>query len=474
MDYFPIFAKLRGRPCLVVGGGTVATRKVRQLLKSGARITVNAPVLNDELSTLAADGAINHHRGSFEPTVIANHLLIIAATSDPEINHEVAVSARQANRLCNVVDDADASGFIMPSVVDRSPVMVAISSGGRSPVLATLLRQRLDDWLPLHIGTLARWAGKWRDTVRNNIPAATTRLRFWQTVLDGDPAERILAGKSAEADQSMVRALSSTAHRSRRGEAWIVGAGPGDPGLITRRGMYLLQRADVILHDRLVAPEILDLARRDAEIIDVGKRAGQPSATQADINGQLVDLVRQGHRVCRLKGGDPFIFGRGGEEVSALARAGLPYQVVPGISAANGCAAYAGIPLTHRDLAGAVTLVAGHRSADQDDIDWPELAALRHTLVIYMGGRQLADICRQLAEHGRAPDTPAAIIANGTTREQQVIGGTLENLAARATDADVGSPALLIVGAVVDLADKLEWYQPATVESQQPIAETSS
>jgi uroporphyrin-III C-methyltransferase/precorrin-2 dehydrogenase/sirohydrochlorin ferrochelatase len=474
MDYFPLFAKLDAQPCLVVGGGTVAGRKVRQLLKSGARITVNAPFLNDELSTLVADGAIDHRPGSFEPALIANHLLIIAATSDPAVNVEVAKCARQANRLCNVVDNADASGFIMPSVVDRSPVVVAISSGARSPVLATLLRQRLDDWLPARIGDLARWAGKWRIAVRDNIPASATRLRFWQTVLDGEPAERILAGKPAEADQSMVRALSTSANQTIRGEAWIVGAGPGDPGLMTRRGMQLLQRADVILHDRLIAPEILEFARRDAEIIDVGKRAGEPSARQADINTQLIELVSQGKRVCRLKGGDPFIFGRGGEEISALARAGLPYQVVPGISAANGCAASAGIPLTHRDLAGAVTLVAARRAADQDDVDWPELARSRHTLAIYMGGRQLQEICGQLTEHGRAPGTPAAIIANGTTSQQQVIGGTLENLAARAADAAVGSPALLIVGAVVDLADKLGWYEDGAEKSERSGADTGS
>jgi len=471
MDYFPIFAKLRNRPCLVVGGGAVASRKVRQLLKSGARITVNAPVLNDDLRRLASDGCISIQSRPFDPLLIEQNLLVFAATSDPEINHEVAETARSKNRLCNVVDDGEASGFIMPSVIDRSPIMVAVSSGGHSPALARIVRQQIDEWLPSRIGMLARWAGKWRNTVNRQIRTHDGRLRFWQRILDGRAAQRVLAGDVTAADSEIAGELKRPDKQSNTGEAWIVGAGPGDPDLITRRGLQLLQRADVVLHDRLIAPELLELARRDAEFICVGKQADGPSARQEDINQKLIELVQSGKRVCRLKGGDPFIFGRGGEEISALAEVGLPFRVVPGISAANGCAAAAGIPLTHRDLSSAVTMVTGHR-ADQllnggTDAEWSRLAASRHTLVFYMGFRNLEQICQKLIRHGLAATTPAAMVQNGTTRHQLVASGTLGNLVDRTTG--MSSPAILIVGEVVALADKLGGYVQS-FENFEPIA----
>jgi uroporphyrin-III C-methyltransferase/precorrin-2 dehydrogenase/sirohydrochlorin ferrochelatase len=457
MDYFPLFAKLNDKRCLVVGGGAVAYRKVRALRTSGARVTVNTPDLNDELSALAAAGDIEHYPGAFEPGLIHEHLIIIAATSDPQVNRAVADAASQANRLCNVVDDGETSGFIMPSTIDRSPVIVAISTGGQSPVLARMLRQRLDEWLPARIGPLAEWAGQWRQKVKARFQSHDSRLRFWERILDGRIAEQVLADNSAAATQAMMRELSAEPATAERGEAWIVGAGPGDPELITLRGSRLLQTADVVLHDRLVANELLQLARRDADLICVGKQADGPSTPQADINAMLIDLVQRGKRVCRLKGGDPFLFGRGGEEIDALSRAGLPYQVVPGISAANGCAASAGIPLTHRDVSGAVTFVTGYRSAEHRDSDWERLAAYRHTLVIYMGSGQLEHICRQLMHYGRAHHTPAALIENGTTEQQRVLGGTLDDIAILAATAQIHSPALLIVGEVVDKADKLNW-----------------
>ena len=470
MDYFPLFAKLAGQRCLVVGGGAVAARKVRALRKSGARVTVNAPDLSDELSALLAQGAIEHHPEPFDAALVAGHLLIIAATSDRNTNAAVAEAARQAHRLCNVVDDGDRSGFIMPSIIDRSPVLIAISTGGRSPVLARMLRQRFDAWLPSRIGNLAEWAGQWRDEVKARFKTHGTRLRFWERVLNGGIAERVLAGDTAAAGRRMMRELSNGGTQLEPGEAWIVGAGPGDPDLITRRGLQFLQRADVVLHDRLVADELLELARKDADFIGVGKQAAGPSTPQADINALLIDLVRRGKRVCRLKGGDPFVFGRGGEEIGALADAGLPYEVVPGISAANGCAVSAGIPLTHRDVSGAVTLVTGRHAAVDREPDWKGLAALQHTLVIYMGARQIEPICHALVRHGRAAGTPAALVENGTTEQQRVVGGTLKNIAARAKRARIGAPALLIVGEVVDLADKLQWLTDGAVEVERHAA----
>jgi uroporphyrin-III C-methyltransferase/precorrin-2 dehydrogenase/sirohydrochlorin ferrochelatase len=460
MDFFPIFAQLGTRPCLVVGGGAVAGRKVRQLLKAGARVTVNSPVLSQELQTLAAEGKVTLAPGPFNPRLIEQNLLTIAATSSATINHQVADAARRQNRLCNVVDDGKASGFIMPSVLDRSPIVVAISSGGRSPALARIIRQQIDEWLPSRIGLLARWAGKWRDAVNRQIRAHDGRIRFWQRILDGRAAQSVLAGDIKGADENIARELEQPASQVVTGAAWIVGAGPGNPDLITRRGLQLLQRADTVLHDRLIAPELLELARRDAELICVGKKAGGPSTRQTDINRKLIELVRSGKRVCRLKGGDPFIFGRGGEEISALAKAGLPYEVIPGITAATGCAAAAGIPLTHRDLSSAVTLVTGHRAdqlvANGTDAEWSRLAADRHTLVFYMGVQHLENICQKLIVHGLPAFTPAAVVQNGTTPQQRVVGGTLENLADRTTGIE--SPALAIIGEVVALADTLGWY----------------
>jgi len=471
MDFFPIFAKLRNRPCLVIGGGTVACRKVRQLLKCGARVTINSPVLNGDLRKLVDRGKVAFEPGPFNPLLIQQNLLVIAATSNAGMNGKVADAARREHRLCNVVDDGEASGFIMPSVLDRSPIVVAISSGGKSPALARIIRQQIDEWLPSRIGSLARWAGKWRDAVNKQFDAHDARIRFWQRILDGKAAQRVLAGDIKAADENIAGELKHPAHQLITGEAWIVGAGPGNPDLITRRGLQLLQRADTVLHDRLVAPELLELARRDAEFICVGKKAGGPSARQTDINQKLVELVQSGKRVCRLKGGDPFIFGRGGEEISALAEAGLPYLVIPGITAANGCAAAAGIPLTHRDLSSAVTLVTGHRAnqllAHGTDADWSRIAANQQTLVFYMGLQHLGHICRKLIVHGLTASTPAAVVENGTTPQQLVVGGTLENLPDRTTG--IGSPALIIIGEVVALADTLGWYGQSS-ETSEPIS----
>jgi uroporphyrin-III C-methyltransferase/precorrin-2 dehydrogenase/sirohydrochlorin ferrochelatase len=454
MEYLPIFAALTDQPCLVVGGGAVAERKVRQLRRAGASITVNAPDLTPELQRLAATGALTVVAASFQPELVARHLLIIAATADHEVNHAVAAAARATQRLCNVVDDGAASSFIMPAVIDRSPLLVAVSSGGIAPMLARTLRQQIESWLPDRVGALAGWIGRWRARVAHRLPAGHRRVQFWQDVLDGLPAEQVLAGREAAADQLLAQRLRDAGQR-QVGEAWIVGAGPGDPELITRRGAHLLQRADTVLYDRLVAPEVLDIARRDAELICVGKVGGGPCTTQAFINTELIRRVRHGERVCRLKGGDPCVFGRGGEELEALAGAGLPYQVVPGVTAASGCAAYAGIPLTHRAIAEGVCFVTGHRAAGAPETNWTPLVQSGHTLVIYMGGRRVAALCAALQTHGKPADTAAALIEQGTTHEQRVTGATLGTLPGRV--AEVRTPALLVVGQVAALAAQLRW-----------------
>ncbi|MGI9331406.1 MAG: siroheme synthase CysG [Gammaproteobacteria bacterium] len=454
MDYFPLFADLKNRPCLIVGGGAVASRKLRQLRRAGARVTVNAPELTHELKELAETGEIAHAAGEFDPALVHKNLLIIAATDDRETNHAVAAAARAAQRLCNVVDDGPACSFIVPSVVDRSPLLIAVSSGGQAPMLARSLRQQIDGWLPARVTNLARWISRWRKRVGQALPAFQDRVQFWQQALDGAPAEQVLAGREAAADALLEAQLSGRS--AARGEAWLVGAGPGDPDLITQRGLTLLQRADAVLYDRLVAPALLDHARRDAELICVGKQGGGPAVKQTDINKELISRVQQGQRVCRLKGGDPFIFGRGGEELQSLVDAGLPYQVVPGITAAAGCAAYAGIPLTHRELAAGVSFVTGHRADGAPATDFEPLVRSGQTLAIYMGGRRLEALCKELQAHGKSPDTPVALIERGTTPTQCVTGGTLADLATRVDN--VGSPALLIVGDVVALSENLRWF----------------
>lgn len=475
MDQLPIFVSLKGHACLVVGGGDVAERKVRQLLAAGAAVTVNSPQLSAGLQELLGAHRIQVAQHPFDAALIDTHLLVIAATSDRAVNHAVAAAAHKSLRLCNVVDDPAHSSFISPSIVDRSPLIIAVSSGGRAPVLVRMLRQQLERWLPLRLGELAAWAGQWRDTIKTRLPELAARRRFWERAFTGALSGHVLAGRMQDADAALHSALDAAADAGpAHGEAWLVGAGPGDPELLSLRGFHLLQHADVVLHDRLIAPELLAFARRDAEIIDVGKTGGGPGTSQEQINALLLARVRAGNRVCRLKGGDPYVFGRGSEEAEVLARAGLPFQVIPGITAANGCGAYAGIPLTHRGLARAVTFVTGHLAPDSaaadEELNWAALAALRQTLVIYMSGRKLAVIATELMAHGRAGETPAAVVIAGTTTQQRLIKGTLKDIAQRSAEAGIGSPALLYVGEVVALADSLAWYAP-TGAPQRPSLE---
>jgi uroporphyrin-III C-methyltransferase / precorrin-2 dehydrogenase / sirohydrochlorin ferrochelatase len=452
MDFFPLFANVHDQPCLVVGGGEVATRKTRDLLAAGARVTVNSPECCPALLALLQTTGSRVCAGPFDPALVRNHLLVVAATSNRAVNQQVADAARADLRLCNVVDDGAASTFIVPAIVDRSPVIIAVSSGGRAPVLSRLLRQRLEEWLPARLGKLADWAGIWRERARRRFPDISSRRAFWEQVLAGPPAARFIRGDEPGAEALTTAIFASDYTPPPTGRAWLVGAGPGDPALISVRGLRILEQADVVLHDRLVAPELLRAARREAEIICVGKTGGGSSASQDDINRLLVTRVRAGHKVCRLKGGDPLIFGRGGEEALALAAAGLPFEIVPGITAASGCSATAGIPLTHRGLATAVTLVTAQGSPGGEEPDWQRLAALGQTLVIYMGGRRIEEIAGALVRCGRAAGTAATLIIDGTGPEEQVVTGTLENIAARSARCRRLSPGLLIVGETAALA----------------------
>ena len=459
MDYFPIFLRLANEPVLVVGGGTVAERKIDLLLRTSAQVRVIAPELVPGLAERAAAGEIAHVATEFSPEHLDGVRLAIAATDKHAINAWVARQAERRNIPVNVVDDRELSRFIMPAIVDRSPVIVAVGSSGDAPVLTRRLRERLESFLPQRLGVLAKLAGKLRPTIKARIESPARRRKFWEDFFDGTLAADVLAGRSVDVEE-----IASTLRIGDQdsGEVVLVGAGPGDPGLLTLRALRALQNADVILYDRLVSAEILDLARRDAERVNVGKTAGGEQVSQEEINTLLVQLAQQGKRVCRLKGGDPFIFGRGGEELEALAAAGVRFEVVPGVTAAAGCAAYAGIPLTHRDHAQSLVFVTGHTKDEAGDtVDWDHLARPAQTVVFYMGLGHLERIISRLRAHGAPESRSAAIIEQGTRAEQRVVTGTLADLAQKVRHAGIQSPALLIVGEVTRLHETLQWFNAA-------------
>ena len=464
MQYLPIFLKLSGQSCLVVGGGEVAARKVNALLRAKGTVTVLSPELGGELTAWLAEGRIAHICKRFEPADLAGFHLVISATDRREVNEMVAAAAREKGIPVNVVDCPDLCSFIFPAIVDRSPVVIAVSTGGASPVLARLVRARLEAALPAAYGRLAKLAESCRLPVKKAIPDATQRRRFWESTLQGGLAELIFSGRDDEAQAQFDRLLAAEAEQGSSGAdtgfVSLVGAGPGDPDLLTLRALRTLQEADVIVYDRLVSPEVMRLARTDAEKINAGKASSKHTLPQEEINQLLVRLAREGKRVVRLKGGDPFIFGRGGEEIETLMEQGVPFQIVPGVTAATGCAAYAGIPLTHRDHAQSVTFVTGHsREGLGSTVDWSKLVNPQQTLVVYMGLQALPQIRDQLMAHGADATMPAAIVEQGTTPRQRVITGTLGTLYERASDAGIESPAMIIIGSVVSLHDKLDWYR---------------
>jgi uroporphyrin-III C-methyltransferase/precorrin-2 dehydrogenase/sirohydrochlorin ferrochelatase len=477
MDYLPIFLKIAGRKALVVGGGPVAARKVAWLREAGARVTIVAPKTTAALAELARAATIEWRAREFVAADLRGHALVIAATNDAALNRRIHLLANDANLPVNVVDCPELCSFIVPSIVDRSPVVIAISSGGAAPVLARLLRARLEALLPQALGRLARLAAGFRKRVKARLPDAAARRRFWEGVFSDSMTER-LSG-AGDGERALTGLLDdAAAERARPGMVYLVGAGPGDPDLLTLRALRLLQQADVVLHDKLVAPAILDLVRRDAERIDVGRRSGDHAHTQDDTNALMVELARAGRQVVRLKAGDPFIFGRGGEELEYLAAHGVAFQIVPGITAALGCAAYAGIPLTHRDHAQSCLFVTARSAAGELDLDFPSLVRPHQTAVVYMGLRALPGLVARLREHGLDPATQIAVIENGTRGSQRVLTSTLDGVAVAAQASSMTGPALIIIGSVVGLHDRLAWFagtareaDPMTVEALAAAAE---
>lgn len=449
MDYLPLFLDLKRRPCLVVGGGDVARRKIELLVRAGAAVFIVAPELAEATRALVDEHGLDVVPRRFRPSDVEGHYLVVAATNDPDVNRIVYDMCVSRRILVNTVDQPELCSAIFPSIVDRSPVVVAVSTGGSSPTLARVVRGWLEARLPARLGDLAGFVKARRDRVKSVLGSESQRQSFWEALIQGPIAEQVLSGRAEAAAAAFDEGLASAAETARRGSVALVGAGPGDPELLTLKGLRLLQAADVILYDNLANQQLLDYARRDAEKIYVGKKRKFPGIRQEGINALLVEHALAGRHVVRLKGGDPFIFGRGGEETETLAEHGIPCIVVPGITAALGSASYAGIPLTHRDVSQSVRFVTGHRVYDHVNLDWPELAKPGQTLVIYMGLTWLEEILERLVGHGMDPATPAALVEKATLPEQRVVEGTVADLAEKVRASDVKGPTTVIVGEVV-------------------------
>ncbi|AGH42485.1 siroheme synthase CysG [Paraglaciecola psychrophila] len=458
MRYFPIFLDTIDLTCLVVGAGEVAARKVELLLKTSANITVVAPWACDTVQRFAREEKIKLIVRPYTESDLSNRQMVFVATDNSELNAQIHDQARAQKILVNVVDNTPLCQFITPSIVDRSPIIIAMSSGGVAPVLLRYLRQKLESVIPQKVSLLGQFSEKFRETVKKRFKSVTERRYFWEDVLDGDIAENILQGNEQVAEQKFLEKLNTPDASKTVGEVYLVGAGPGDPDLLTFRALRLMQKADVVVYDRLVSPEILELVRRDAEKIYVGKAKSKHTIPQDEINELLAKEALAGNRVVRLKGGDPFIFGRGGEELETLIKHGVSFQVVPGVTAASGAASYAGIPLTHRDHAKSVVFATGHLQDNSINLNWQGLAQPDQTIVFYMGLTGLPIICEQLVKHGLAATTPVAMVQSATTPQQKVVTGTLENIQQKAQAAEIRPPALIIVGSVVSLHEKLNWF----------------
>jgi len=460
MNYLPIFYNISGKKCLVVGAGAIAARKAELLLKADGDLRIVAIEISERIHELSAIHNLEVLQREFCEADIDGVSCVIAATNDEALNSEISGLAQARGIPVNVVDNPELCSFIMPSMIDRGPVQIAISTGGISPVLARMLRSKLESCIPGAYGELAKLAAEFRQPVKQALSNVDTRRRFWESALDGQVAELVFSGRMAAARELLQQQLQEFDVAPPKGEVYLVGAGPGDPDLITFKALRLMQKADVVIYDRLVSEPILDMVRRDAEKIYAGKASANHAIPQENINQMLVRLAREGKRVLRLKGGDPFIFGRGGVELAELVDENIEFQVVPGITAASGCASYAGIPLTHRDYSQACIFVTGHRRNGAEDLNWEMLSHANQTVVFYMGLENVERICSSMKAHGRAADTPAALVEKGTTAAQRVFIGDLDSLPGIIADNEVHAPTLVLVGEVVNLHNKLGWYKP--------------
>ena len=511
MNTFPLFFKLEGRKVLIVGGGDVALRKADLLSRAGASITIVAPDICEELQALLHSNQHELIYENYNKKYMQGARVIIAGTDDEALNHQIHADATELNIPINVVDTPPLCDFIFPAIVDRNPIVIGISSNGKAPVLARLLRARLETLIPQGYGKLAKLAGDFRVEVKTKIPTLTGRRQFWERAFEGQVSELMFAGNETQAAAQLQADLDSTVaqivknnavttslvnsneakhvnghniqtasttapvltdesfannshhHAAAKsvqpvGEVYIVGAGPGDPELLTFKALRLMQQADIVYYDALVSPQVLDLCRRDADKIYVGKKRSNHAVAQLGINELLVNEAKKGRRVVRLKGGDPFIFGRGGEEIESLRAHNIPYQVVPGITAANAAASYAGIPLTHRDHSQSVRFVTGFLKAGAPNNNFKSFLNTDETVVFYMGLHSLARLTEGLIEAGRSSKTPIAIVSNASMPNQQVLTGTLATITELQEQNQLPTPALLIMGDVVALHHDLAWY----------------
>ena len=479
MNTFPLFFKLTNQPVLIVGGGEVAQRKADLLSRAGACITILAPQISQEIHQLLSDERHTLITAHYDKKYIDGKRIVIAGTDDEALNHQVHADCKALNIPVNVVDTPPLCDFIFPAIVDRNPIVIGISSNGKAPVLARLTRARLETLIPQGYGKLAKLAGDMRDEVKSKIPTLTGRRQFWEKAFEGKVSELMFAGRSVEAEQALKQQLEQThqqlssnsdvkqADPKSVGEVYIVGAGPGDPELLTFKALRLMQQADIVYYDALVSREVLDLCRRDADKVFVGKKRSNHAVAQQGINQLMIDAASSGKRVVRLKGGDPFVFGRGGEEIQALRAAGIAYQVVPGITAAGAASCYTGIPLTHRDYAQSVRFVTGFLKSGEPNTGFAALTNPNETVIFYMGLHSLERLTKGLMDAGRSPQTPIAIISQASMPTQQVMTATLQDIVAKHEANPLPTPALLIVGEVAKLHDELAWYGEHIVNTDQ-------
>jgi len=475
VDYLPVSLDIRNNWCLIVGGGEVAFRKLKMLLKAGALVELMSPEFSEDIISLSQKtdffGKIklsaNNYSTENDKELLSGYKLVIAATDSPLINRAVSVSAEKNNVIVNVVDNLELSSMIMPAIIDRSPLVVSVSTSGVAPILARKIRERIEWLLPTNLGGLIKRLQKLRNSAKNNKLSLIQKKSFYEWFLEKYFDENLNEKNKPLANKDIVeRDLYDQFVDSEiridsqvKGKVYLVGAGPGDPELMTVKALKILQKADVVLYDSLISDEILSQIRRDAKLVHVGKRAKRHIMSQLQINQCLVDYAQSESIVVRLKGGDPFIFGRGGEELQVLARLGIPYEVVPGITAAAGCASYAGIPLTHRDHTQSIRFITGHQQSNGKELDWYSLAKDKQTLVFYMGLTSHQVIIENLLKHGLSKNMPVAVIENGTLINQRVIIGELRELHQLIKQHKVKSPSLIIVGEVAALSKELAWFQ---------------
>ena len=467
MSYLPLFIETTGKKCLIVGGGKVASRKLIPILKAKMKVTLISPEVIEEIElNFQKNKNLKIIKRKFEPEDIEGQFLIIAATNEKTTNQKIAKLSKDNNILVNMAEDSLSGNTLIPSVVDRDPIKIAVSSGAASPILTRLVKTKLETVIPYSFSKLADIMMEYGDVVKKNFLKISDRRKFWEVFLDGPVSEMVLSGHIDKAKKALDESLKENKFLEKTGEVYLVGAGPGDPELLSFKALRLMQKADIVIYDRLVSRPIMNLIRQDAEKIYVGKQRADHAMPQENINQLLARLALEGKKVLRLKGGDPFIFGRGGEEIESLIKDDIPFQIVPGITAASGCASYAGIPLTHRDYSQACIFVTGHLRDGTVNLNWEMLAHEKQTLIFYMGMHGSKIICEELIKHGLSNETPAALIVKGTTEDQEVIIGNLKNMPEIIMDRKIVPPTLLIIGDVVKLHNKLKWFNPFHLENK--------